>query len=105
MSSSSTTPSPKTSSDLDPDVLSMGLSRVARVSLAGTSLTTDQIVSLLVRTIARRKADVAPWCNKWTDWVGMGRDGRIGSLNDGVNYGASSGAENDHCHSPPCWQE
>jgi len=33
----------------DPEVLSLGLTKVARVSLAGTSLTTDQIISLLMR--------------------------------------------------------
>ena len=33
----------------DSEVLSMGLTRVARVSLAGSSLTNDQIISLLVR--------------------------------------------------------
>ena len=36
---------------LDPEVLAMGSTMVTRVSLAGTSLTNDHIVSLLVRMI------------------------------------------------------
>jgi len=36
-------------SGLDPEVLAMGLTMVTKVSLAGTSLTNDQIISLLTR--------------------------------------------------------